>query len=125
MAKKDSGLGRGLGNLLLDNTPDVRVGGSVIKRDGSREVNVSNTGSASDMPISVVKNAGNYTAQASTPQVFAQVEPITAKNESVIIEQLSIDSIEPTVITAGSAQQEDETPVAPRKSLKALFREYK
>ena len=34
MAKKPSGLGRGLGDLLEDNTPEIRRGqGSVVRKD--------------------------------------------------------------------------------------------
>ena len=125
MAKKDSGLGRGLGDLLFDNTPEIRMGGSVIKRDGNREITVNHGESSINPTVSVVKNAGNYTEQTSIPQVFATVEPINAKNESVTAEQLSIETVEPTVIIANGASGDEDTPAAPKRSLKALFREYK
>ena len=129
MAKKDSGLGRGLGDLLFDNTPEIRTSGNVIKRDGDKEIYVDHGVKAEEISVSVVKNAGNYTEQTSKPHVFAAVEPITAKNESIVIEQLSIDGIEPTVITAGSnddsSKKSEEAPVTPRRSLKAVFREFK
>ena len=35
MAKKDSGLGRGLGELLEDNAPEVRHTGTVVRKDQS------------------------------------------------------------------------------------------
>ena len=42
MAKKPSGLGRGLEDLLADNAPEVRRGaGSVVKRDGEKTVSVT------------------------------------------------------------------------------------
>lgn len=125
MAKKDSGLGRGLGDLLFDNTPEIKTSGSVIKRDGDREISVDHGVSSDFSTASVVKNAGNYTEQTSKPQVFATVEPISAKNESIMAEQLSIDSVEPTVIIANSTPTDEDTPVMAKKSLKALFKEYK
>ncbi len=41
MAKKAAGLGRGLGDLLEDNTPVVSRGGKVVRRDESGSVSVS------------------------------------------------------------------------------------
>lgn len=42
MAKKPSGLGRGLEDLLADNAPELRRGtGSVVKKDGVREMPTS------------------------------------------------------------------------------------
>ena len=42
MAKKPSGLGRGLEDLLADNAPEVRHStGSVVKRDGEKSIPVT------------------------------------------------------------------------------------
>ncbi|MBQ8849643.1 MAG: hypothetical protein IJ011_04860 [Clostridia bacterium] len=41
MSRKTSGLGRGLGDLLVDNTPEMKSA-SVIRRDEDGEVNVTN-----------------------------------------------------------------------------------
>ncbi len=41
MAKKASGLGRGLGELLADNTPDVRSGGRVIKKQDGEAIYIT------------------------------------------------------------------------------------
>ena len=46
-AKKPSGLGRGLGELLEDNTPDMREGrGSVTVRKEGESIRVTPAGSA-------------------------------------------------------------------------------
>lgn len=36
MAKKPSGLGRGLGDLLEDNSPEIRSRGNVVLRGGAQ-----------------------------------------------------------------------------------------
>lgn len=41
MAKKASGLGRGLGELMEDNAPTVHRGGNVIRRDEQGSVSVT------------------------------------------------------------------------------------
>ncbi len=41
MAKKAAGLGRGLGELMEDNTPTIRRGGTVIRRDEQGSVSVT------------------------------------------------------------------------------------
>ena len=50
MSKKPSGLGKSLGELFEDNTPEVHGGGTVIKRDGNSEVVITPTsGGPSDI----------------------------------------------------------------------------
>ena len=42
MTKKPSGLGRGLGELLDDNTPEVRSGkGSVVLKNGNDRIRIT------------------------------------------------------------------------------------
>ena len=42
MAKKESGLGRGLGDLLDDNTPEIRSGkGSVVLKAGEERIRIT------------------------------------------------------------------------------------
>ena len=41
MAKNTSGLGRGLGDLLEDNSPSVRVSGTVVRHDSTGDVSIS------------------------------------------------------------------------------------
>ena len=42
MAKKESGLGRGLGDLLDDNTPEIRSGkGSVVLKTGDERIRIT------------------------------------------------------------------------------------
>ena len=49
MAKKPSGLGRGLGDLMEDNTPEVHSGGTVIKKeDGATIVITPASGGPAD-----------------------------------------------------------------------------
>ena len=55
MSGRKSGLGRGLGDLLADNAPELRGGATVVRRDESGEVTVTphandakNSGSASE-----------------------------------------------------------------------------
>lgn len=51
MAKKQSGLGRGLGDLLADNTPEVRGGGTVVrKQEGESVVITPSSGGEADAP---------------------------------------------------------------------------
>ena len=41
MAKKPSGLGRGLGDLLEDNAPEIRGGATVIKNEESGAIHIT------------------------------------------------------------------------------------
>lgn len=42
MAKKPSGLGRGLGELLDDNTPEIKAGkGSVVLKHGNERIRIT------------------------------------------------------------------------------------
>lgn len=42
MTKKESGLGRGLGELLDDNTPEIRTGkGSVVLKSGDQRIRIT------------------------------------------------------------------------------------
>ena len=41
MAKKPSGLGRGLGDLLEDNAPTIRSGGTVIKTGENGSIHIT------------------------------------------------------------------------------------
>ena len=51
MAKKDSGLGRGLGDLLEDNTPDVREGRSKVTVETNGDIiKITPEGSANGSP---------------------------------------------------------------------------
>ncbi len=91
MAKKPSGLGRGLGDLLEDNTPEIRVGKeSVVRREATPTVtppqNPSSTaltsqGSASETPagqnpMSTSTTRGG-TPSAITPRsgLYSNIQP--------------------------------------------------
>ena len=41
MAKKPSGLGRGLGDLLEDNAPQIRGGSSVVKKNDGVAIHIT------------------------------------------------------------------------------------
>ncbi len=41
MAKKPSGLGRGLGDLLEDNAPQIRSGSSVVKKSENGAIHIT------------------------------------------------------------------------------------
>ena len=150
MAKNTSGLGRGLGDLLEDNSPSVRVSGTVVRHDSTGDVSIS--------PEAVESREILHTLSTDyrEPQVHAAVTPITAGHTSYS-EPLSLEDIygeypeqkenaensdtvsvrqqdlplekeeipaEPVVIIADGSHKSDPVPEAPRKSLKALFREY-
>ena len=61
MAKKASGLGRGLGELMEDNAPVVRRGGTVIRKDEKGPVSVTPpAASAPTNPGVVIQPKGLY-----------------------------------------------------------------
>ena len=60
MSGRKSGLGRGLGDLLADNAPELRGGATVVRRDESGEVTV--TPHAND-----AKNSGSESEYAKKP----------------------------------------------------------
>lgn len=143
MAKNTSGLGRGLGDLLEDNSPSVRVSGTVVRHDSTGDVSIS--------PEAVESREILHTLSTDyrEPQVFAAVTPITAgrssyseplslediygeypeerekdtKNDTVLVKKEEIPT-EPVVIIADGSHNDEPISEAPRKSLKALFREY-
>ena len=140
MSNKPRGLGRGLGDLLADNSPEVR-GSSVIRKNESGEVTVSPVELS---PVTAVRETGGRYAEEeiSRPLVFPQVTPIVggtsqADEAREILEADAAISGRPvTVISAGTdeadtaadrqsgAEKEGETVVHPR-SLKAVFRNFK
>lgn len=77
MSKKTSGLGRGLGDLLEDNAPEIRSSGTVVRRDAYGEVSVSpeKVGSAE-----IIHSTSMHSYREA--QVYMAVTPISAKSES-------------------------------------------
>ncbi len=123
MSKKPSGLGRGLGDLLEDNAPELKSS-SVIRRDGDTEVSVS------PIAVSYIKEEAR---EDTKPLVFPAVTPITggasAKLEddegSSDIQEDTEDAFE--VSNAEEASKKDlKSSELPRtRSLKAVFRSFK
>ena len=121
MAKRTSGLGRGLGDLLADNAPELRGGATVIRRDDSGEVTV--TPQASDATekigdmIAVEKSDAGEATEISEiiTMMPAEIENMAEKSEK----ETEI------AVNAPNAIENAEIVHNPHKSLKALFRSYK
>ena len=103
MSKNVSVLGRGLGDLLEDNAPEVRHSGTVVRRDGGREVSISPEEIESERIIRSV--SGTDTGEA-------QVIVTPVRQESAAEVQAPVT--EP--------QRVEERP---RTSLKAVLRSFK
>ena len=151
MSKNTSVLGRGLGDLLEDNAPSVRVSGTVVRHDSEGDVSISHE------PVESKEILHTLSTDYRDPQVHAAVTPITAgrtsysdplslediygqypeqKGEipenkgsaSVVSEKNQPESNEisaqPVVIIADGSKKSEAIPETPKRSLKALFREY-
>ncbi len=131
MSKKESGLGRGLGDLLMDNAPEVRTSGSVVKKDTDREISITHTGIASENERTVIKNADNYIEITSKPYVYTPVTPIKAEAAPIIddnVNEKPIEEIAEEKVDLSAISDDDLAKNEARsrsRSLKALFREYK
>ena len=149
MSNKPRGLGRGLGDLLADNAPEVRAS-TVIRRDGNGEVVVSHTASEG----AIRPNRANSLSEDEVERtlVFPAVTPMVggasaraAATEAVeeidetreILEADAAISGRPSQVSVGGNDVEsdtkseedpekkpEETVVYPR-SLKAVFRSFK
>ena len=128
MSKKTSGLGRGLGDLLEDNAPELKSA-TVIRRDEDGEVRVS------PVAVSYVREAESE--KESKPLVFPKVTPISggasdsAEKVSEEIEKNAETSegiSEKTAEPEPSVSENEEKPLyeeLPRtRSLKAIFRTF-
>ena len=150
MSKNTSVLGRGLGDLLEDNAPLVRSSGTVVRHDLTGDVTISPEAvksreilhtlstdyrspqvHAAVTPITA--GSGSYSAPLSVEDIYSEYgnESIGAeKSASVSVKteksmQNTVETVvEPVVIIADGSKKDEEIPEAPRKSLKALFREY-
>ena len=136
MTKKTSGLGRGLGDLLDDNAPEVRGSGTVIRHDGDGDVSIS------PERVEGTEIIHTLSTDYREPQVHKAVTPITAYSSDM---PLTVEDIREAAeekgetVTVGNAVTEreeaepqireaaSEAEVQPQRSrsLKALFREYK
>lgn len=140
MSKRTSGLGRGLGDLLADNAPELRSGATVIRRDEGGEVTI--TPNAADAiekteeisaasidadEIAEISEQGsdkNETSDASeaSDRVIV-ITPSSSSNELAKNVDKRPDSAEEPK-TIGTSES-GETVHHPHRSLKALFRSYK
>ncbi len=140
MSKRTSGLGRGLGDLLADNAPELRSGATVIRRDEDREVTV--TPDAADAienieETSAESNGSDVSAEASeqnreapeTDNGFEDEERVIVITPSPSQEETAKNvDISPSSAEAlgnSGAAENGEAVHHPHRSLKALFRSYK
>ncbi len=120
MSKKTSGLGRGLGDLLEDNAPELKSA-SVVRRGEDGEVSVS------PIALSYVKEESK---DAEKPLVFPSVTPIIG-GESREVSDPGEPSGTAGDIGGGENADTDAKKVEvvgepPRtRSLKAVFRSFK
>ena len=153
MSRRTSGLGRGLGDLLADNSPEIRGGATVVRRDENGEATI--TPDIADVVETEADVAAVVEHVGGEPAVAKQTD-----GDSPVSEQLSIEGFAalqedgeenaynavkaeadtaPIIINAGgsaepaaerqaeefSRQEPSEEVKHPHRSLKALFRNYK
>ena len=135
MSKRTSGLGRGLGDLLADNAPELRGGATVIRRDEDGEVTV--TPDAADAIEKIEEtNAESNDADVSSEVLeqsggASEADNSSDEEEKVIVitpsEAKNVDISPTNTETAAdvSPSENSETVHHPHRSLKALFRSYK
>lgn len=110
MSKKTSGLGRGLGDLLEDNAPEVRSSGTVIRRDEDGEVSIS--------PEAV-----------ESSEIISSLASETETHAPAVSEKSASESIPDSIKLEGEPDAESEKvekeELHHRTSLKAVFRSFK
>lgn len=139
MSKRTSGLGRGLGDLLADNSPEIRGGATVIRRDDRGEATIT-----PDLADGV-ENAAEIRAYVGGEAV--DEDSLVDKDIFVKNADIEVENTPTRIIIGGNAQEiacegdkkatfdefggayaagrAAEAPAAPRRSLKALFKSYK
>ena len=149
MSKNTSVLGRGLGDLLEDNAPLVRSSGTVVRHDSAGDVSISPEAvesreilhtlstdyrspqvHAAVTPITAGR--GSYSEPLTLEDIYGEYGDDAPEEKSASVSvrteenaQNSAETVaEPVVIIADGSKKDEEIPEAPRKSLKALFREY-
>ena len=106
MSKKASGLGRGLGDLLNDNAPELKGSGSAMRRDEDGIVNIA--------PEATDSRVVGESSDVSLQDTSIQTETETVNPE---------EKIEENTVQAPEKPLFEELPRS--RSLKSLFREYK
>ena len=123
MSKRTSGLGKGLEDLLNDNAPEIRLSGTVIRRDEDGDVSVSHQKQKTDdilKSAGALENTENKTLTVKNDEKYANFE-----NTDI---DVTDDGEKKTVLIHGGTSSEDGTadePLKNTRSLKALFRSYK
>ncbi len=120
MSKKKSGLGRGLGDLLDDNAPEIRSSGTVVRRDHDGDVSISPVETESTEIIHAISNDEYRDAH-----VHAVVTPLSVPEEDT--DMAGDEAAENAAITeeAPISQEEKQAEDKQRPSLKAVFRSFK
>lgn len=129
MSKRTSGLGRGLGDLLADNSPEIRGGATVIRRDGNGEVTVTpdlSDGVESAPEVEKYgKNKNNVKESAECPVKIDAIPSEDAEESRIIIggSSQTSESFSPYESREEGDGRAETHP--PHRSLKALFKSYK
>ena len=150
MSNKPRGLGRGLGDLLADNSPEIRAS-SVIRRDEDGEVSISHTNSGvtaakashSEKPTenevmrtlvfpAVTPMVGGASARAASIESIEKIDEareILEADAAISGKTLETSDIKNDIrseekIEESAEEKTEQTVVYPR-SLKAVFREFK
>ena len=103
MSKNVSVLGRGLGDLLEDNAPEVRHSGTVVRRDESGEVSIS-------------------PEEIESAQIIKTVSGTDFAEPKIIVTPV-VEEVKTEVCVPEAAPQRVEE--RPRQSLKAVLRSFK
>ena len=136
MSKRTSGLGRGLGDLLADNSPEIRGGATVVRRNEDGEAVITpdlSDGVEGGIVTKIYENAVvNDIKEVANDVNEDRIEETSVFSESEV-------SAEPRIIIGGSSNMSSTDPYAAstvsgadgsearpaHRSLKALFKSYK
>ena len=131
MSKRTSGLGRGLGDLLADNSPEIRGGATVVRRDENGEATI--TPDIADIVeteadvAAVVENVGGEAAFAEQGSEEPELPSDTAEDTPIVINSADQSNRADQYGRTNTVRQPNAGEEAhhPHRSLKALFRSYK
>ena len=129
MSKRTSGLGRGLGDLLADNSPEIRGGATVIRRSEDGEATITPDVSDGVREPFETENYENIAQNVENDdQISKNEESLTensAHNTPIVIgsRSPSEQNIYSDIYYSGASVTEERQ--SSRRSLKALFKSYK
>ena len=135
MSKRTSGLGRGLGDLLADNSPEIRGGATVLRRDGQGEATITPdvTDGINGKDISEMRifegNNGISKPQDDTGAEEAAADAVVGPSEDAQVRVIlggssQASEIDPYGVYSATGTTSAEAK-ATHRSLKALFKSYK